>query len=97
MDLRPTTIIRRNEKAVFRRLTDGSGVILHLDSTAYHGLSPVGSVIWNLLDRPRSLAELTDGVRGSYDDAPTTVDHDVAEFLVDLEQRDLVSFEDRAP
>jgi hypothetical protein len=96
MELDPTTTIRRNERAVFRKLTDGSAVILHLDSTAYHGLSHVGSVIWGLLEQPRRLADLTDEVRQAFDDVPATLDEDVAEFLTALQERDLVVF-DAAP
>jgi hypothetical protein len=97
MELGPSTTIRRNDRAVFRKLTDGSAVILHLDSTAYHGLSHVGSVIWSLLERPRRLAELTEGVRQVFDDAPDTLDEDVVEFLTALEARDLVAFEEGQP
>jgi len=97
MELGPTTTIRRNDRAVFRKLTDGSAVILHLDSTAYHGLSHVGSVIWGLLERPRPLAELTEEVKQSFDDAPDNLDEDVAEFLTALEARDLVTFEEGQP
>jgi hypothetical protein len=97
MELGPTTTIRRNDRAVFRKLTDGSAVILHLDSTAYHGLSHVGSVIWGLLERPRRLADLTEEVRQAFDDAPATLEDDVAEFLTALEERDLVAFDATPP
>ena len=97
MELGPNTTISRNDRAVFRKLTDGSAVILHLDSTAYHGLSHVGSVIWGLLERPRRFAELTDEVRQAFDDAPTDLDDDVAEFLTALEARDLVAFDQGRP
>jgi hypothetical protein len=97
MELEPTTTIRRNDRAVFRKLTDGSAVILHLDSTAYHGLSHVGSVIWGLLERPRRLAELTEEVKQAFDDAPDNLDEDVAEFLTALEARDLVTFDAGQP
>jgi hypothetical protein len=93
MELGPNTTIRRNDRAVFRKLTDGSAVILHLDSTAYHGLSQVGSVIWGLLERPRPFGDLTEEVRQAFDDAPDHLDEDVAEFLVALEERDLVAFD----
>jgi hypothetical protein len=97
MELEPTTTIRRNERAVFRKLTDGSAVILHLDSTAYHGLSHVGSVIWGLLEQPRRLDDLTEEVRRAFDDAPATLDEDVAEFLRALQERDLVAFDGAPP
>ncbi len=85
------TVVRRSERATFRKLEDGSGVILHLDTTQYHGVNEVGAAIWELTEAPHSFAELVEGVRGQLEDPPAALESDVEEFLQALQERDLVS------
>jgi hypothetical protein len=94
MELPPDTRITRNDRAVFRKLTDGTSVALHLDSTAYHGLNTIGTLIWTLLERERSYADLLDALRQELDDAPSELGGDVSEYLRELQTRDLVAFHD---
>jgi hypothetical protein len=89
--IEPGTMVRRSDRATFRQLEDGSGVILHLDTTQYHGVNQVGSAIWELTDRPRTFAELVEGLREQLDDPPSNLEGDVEEFLRALEQRNLIS------
>jgi hypothetical protein len=93
--IEPDTVVRRNERATFRKLEDGSGVILHLDSTQYHGVNEVGATIWELTERPRSFADLIEGLRAELDDPPAALEADVEGFLRSLEERDLVSLGSR--
>jgi len=90
--LQPGTIIRRSERAVFRRLTDGGGVVLHLDSAAYHGVNPVGTLIWELTEQTITFEDLVGQLRERLDDPPDDLEGDVADFLGKLGERDLVSF-----
>ncbi len=80
---------------VFRSLEDGTGVLLHLDSTAYHGVNRVGALIWSLLETSPTFETLVERVRGRLADPPTNVDEDVAEFISDMGSRDLVRFGDQ--
>jgi hypothetical protein len=94
MELPPDTRISRNDRAVFRKLTDGTSVALHLDSTAYHGLNTIGTLIWTLLERERSYADLLGALRRELDDAPSELGDDVSDYLRELRARDLVAFQD---
>lgn len=86
------TVVRRNERAVFRELAaDEGGVLLHLDSGAYHGLNVVGSLIWSEIGEGLTFAELVDKVRSRLADPPADLDSDVAAFVGDLVQRDLLT------
>jgi hypothetical protein len=91
--MRADTTIRRNSQAVFRELADGSGVLLHLESTAYHGLNPVGVVIWQLLEHGVTFERLIHGLRGQFESPPPDLEKDVDGFLSQLAQRDLIRFE----
>jgi hypothetical protein len=86
--------IRRSERAVFRELADGTGVLLHLDTTAYHGVNRIGVLIWSLIDEGTTLSRLTDDVRSRVMDPPPEIADDVEEFVRDLSSRDLILVED---
>lgn len=86
-----STRIRRAPNVVFQSLAgEEGGVLLHLDTGVYHGLNPMGSRIWELLDSPRTEAELTELVAEDFD-APTEVlSSDIRDFVEGLGERKLV-------
>jgi hypothetical protein len=84
-------MIRPNPRSTFRELAEGSGgVLLHLDTAAYHGLNEIGVAIWSLIQPGITFGALVDALRLQITDAPAALDDDVATFLDDLRQRDLV-------
>jgi Coenzyme PQQ synthesis protein D (PqqD) len=84
-------MIRPNPRSTFRELAEGSGgVLLHLDTAAYHGLNEIGVAIWSLIQPGITFGALVDALRSKITDAPAALDDDVATFLDDLRQRDLV-------
>lgn len=66
-------------------------MLLHLDSGQYHGLNPVGLVIWELLEEPSTAAELIARLRERVEDPPPSLENDVLGFLTSLHERDLVT------
>ncbi len=84
--------IRRNPQVVYRELAgEGGGVLLHLDSGAYHGLNETGSLIWDLIDGTRGFHALVAELREQLDDAPDDLDGEIERFLADLRERDLIA------
>ena len=89
-----TTKIHRNPRAVFRRLAEGSGgVLLHLDSTQYHGVNEVGAAIWELTEQDITFGDLVASLRERLDDPPADLEGDVEEFLGELGERGLVDLQ----
>jgi len=87
----PTTRISRNPDVVYRSLEEEQGgVLLHLQSGAYHGLNHFGSLIWGLIENETRFGDLVDGVRAETEDAPASLDEDLSGFVEDLNARDLV-------
>jgi hypothetical protein len=85
------TMVARNPDVVARPLTDTEGgVLLHLETGAYHGLNTVGFLIWEELETERTVADLVAAVRAKVPDAPAQVADDVISFLEGALQRDLV-------
>ena len=91
MTIRATTSIRRSPRASFRRLENGSAVVLPLDTAQYHGLNEVGAAIWDLADG-RTFEEIVRGLHEQLEDAPANLEDDVTEFLEALHERELVEY-----
>ena len=86
----PSTTVRRSGRATFRKLDSGASVVLHLDTTQYHGLNEVGTAIWDLTDPPRPYSELMSALGEQLDDPPTDLEADLEAFVLALVERDLL-------
>lgn len=83
---------RRNPDVVARNLSEGEGgVLLHLQTGAYHGMNPVALLIWEHLDGERTVSEVTEAVREGVDMPPEDLAGDVATFLESALERDLIA------
>jgi hypothetical protein len=85
-----TTVLRRNPRVEYRSMEEGGGVLLHLDSAAYHGLNEVGGLIWGLLEEPKSFDKLIPELRGQLQDVPARFEEEIRQFLGELAERDLI-------
>lgn len=84
--------VSRNERAVYRELASGGGVLLHLDSAAYHSVNAIGALIWSLLDGD-TVADVAQRLAKELRDPPPSLVDDVQEFVDALVARDLVTVE----
>lgn len=85
------TAIRKNPQVVYRALAGEGGVLLHLESGAYHGLNEVGTLIWGLLDEDKTFDQLVAELRDHLLDPPDDLPGEVERFLADLRERDLLA------
>jgi hypothetical protein len=86
-----TTILRRNPRVEYRSMGEGEGgVLLHLDTAAYHGLNEVGGEIWRLLEEPKPFDVLLRELRGELQDVPSRFEDEIRQFLSELAERDLI-------
>lgn len=83
--------VRRSDRATFQKMEGGEGgVVLHLDSGAYHHVNEVGALIWELLEGGATRNSLVAQVRSRVEDPPDDLEPDVHAFLTALEERELV-------
>ncbi len=69
---------------------EGEAVILSLADGVYYGLDPVGARVWQMMEEPRTVAELRDAVVAEWEvDAPTA-ERDLLDLLAELAARGLV-------
>lgn len=84
-------IVSRNPRVVAREMPPPDGaVLLHLETGAYHGLNPVGFLVWSALEQDRPVAEVVEAVRAGVNGAPATLEDDVLSFLEGARDRDLI-------
>src|SRR5690349_6593165 len=68
----------------------GEAVILDLKGGMYYGLNAVGSLIWKLIQEPRSVGELRDAVMDEYAVESGQCEHDLTTLLRELVSAGLV-------
>ena len=60
---------------------DGELVMMDVETGKYFGLNGVGSVIWNLIDKPHSVSEICSQLEKEYDVEASTCEQEVLAFL----------------
>ncbi len=68
----------------------GEAVILSLANGTYYGTDVVGARVWQLLQRPHTVAELRDAITAEFDVTPERCEGDLQEFLADLREHGLL-------
>lgn len=69
-------------------------VILHLKDGTYYGLNAVGATVWNLIQQPRTVAELRESVLREYKVERAQCEQDLARLLRELAEAGSVSLRD---
>lgn len=94
-------IVEIAANAVLSRTTDqiscdlsGEAVILNLASGIYYGLNEVGAEIWDLLQQPRSFAELHHLLMAAYTVPSEILHQDLIRILQELQQARLIEIRD---
>ena len=68
----------------------GEVAILNLENGVYYGLNPVGARVWNLIQEPRTLADLRDALLGEYDVDAARLESDLRGLLAQLAEQRLI-------
>jgi hypothetical protein len=80
-----------NEARVAWRVVEGEGVLLHAETSGYFGLNRTGTLLWQQLTaRPSSVDELGAWVGEHIPGAPADPAVEVAAFIAQLLQHDLI-------
>jgi len=89
MYLSEGTIIVASQEQVSCNL-GAEAAILNLKNGVYYGLDPVGARVWNLLQQPRTVAELRDILAAEYDAEAARLESDIRDLLSRLAENQLV-------
>ncbi len=68
----------------------GEAVILHLEQGIYYGLNPVGAFVWNLLQVPRSIDDITSSLLREFEVDSAQCEADLTTLLQALSDNQLI-------
>ena len=77
----PGVRLVRNDALFHAQIGADTTVMLDTEAGQYFGLNAVGTYIWEMLERPRSVPELCAAVCAEFDVDAATCDADVPAFL----------------
>ena len=83
------TAVRASDDVVVREL-DGEAVLLNLASGMYFGLDSVGTRMWQLIERHRSLSAIVAAMCDEFDAPAATIEQDVLRLITELVEKGLV-------
>jgi len=91
----PTEQLFTRSRSVVSRVVAGETLIVPVrgrvgDLASIYSFNGTGSLIWQLLDAPRSLSELIAAVEREYEISPERAQKDVTQFLHDMRSVSLV-------
>ena len=84
------TIIRRCDE-VFSTSFDDTVIMMSVTKGRYYGLNPVGSRIWEMLERETTESVLIEKLLTEYDVVPEVCAEGVGRFLTGLRERGLLT------
>jgi Coenzyme PQQ synthesis protein D (PqqD) len=71
----------------------GEAIVLNMKSGTYFGMDQVGALIWNLLDKPRTVGEIREAIVREYEVDSDTCERDLTSFLDSLESAGLIEID----
>ncbi len=80
---------RRNDQIIDGEL-DNNQVMMHIEKGKYYGLNPVGKKIWDILESPKSLSEITAILLSEFDVTEVQCIQEAQIFLDKAVQCDII-------
>jgi hypothetical protein len=71
-------------------------IVLDLKAGLYFSLNNVGAFVWQMIQAPKSVAEIRAAIVATYDVEPDICERDLVALLRDLAARDLIEIRDAA-
>ena len=72
----------------------GESVILALKAGVYYGMNPLGTFIWDLIQKPIRISQVRDRILQEYQVAPDQCERDLISLMKDLLDNDLIECTD---
>ena len=88
--------LRPNEAEVAAKVLDGEAIIINLSNGIYYSMDKVGGLIWEMIERGRSLQEIVESIASRYDVSPGKAQADVERLAGELIQENLVVVSNQA-
>lgn len=92
MDISPESMVSQTDDIVASDIDDEK-VMMSVERGQYYGLDPIGSRVWELIEKPIRVSDLIDALLLKYDVDRDTCERDVLEFLGELREDGLLRVE----
>jgi hypothetical protein len=79
-----------NQSAVIYEIFDSEVVIINLSNGSYYSLDKSGAEIWRFLKRPKTQADIVQGLSNRYLGDRAQIELGVGQFLDELQQNSLI-------
>jgi hypothetical protein len=93
--LSPSSVVVASSEQVSCPLGEESA-ILNLKNSVYYGLNEVGARVWNLVQQPRSIAEVRDAIAEEYEVEPGRCEREIIDIVQKLKDEGLVELKGTA-
>ena len=93
VSISPSSVAKRSEQQTSADMP-GEAVILNPVTGTYFGLDEVGARVWELIETPRTVAELCAAIGDEYEVEAKQCEHDLHRLLHELCEAGLVEIED---
>jgi hypothetical protein len=93
--LSPSSVVVASSEQVSCPLGEESA-ILNLKNSVYYGLNEVGARVWNLVQQPRSIAEVRDAIADEYEVEPGRCEREIIDIVQKLKDEGLVELKGAA-
>lgn len=90
------TLIIRSQALVSSEL-EGEIILLNIESGLYYSLDGVGAYIWQLLQSPRTVAEIEQAILSRYNVEPDRCRRDMLALFQELEGEGLIERQEEKP
>lgn len=87
-------VVVEARKEILEAEVDDEAVMLDGNSGTYYGLNAVGRRIWELIQEPRSVTEISRIITSEYDVDEETFEKDLRSYLEDLAEEELIETHD---
>jgi hypothetical protein len=86
-----------NDAEVAAKVLDGEAIIIRLSDGLYFSMSGAGGLVWELIERRRTIGEIVAAVAARYDATDGEVRGDLARLTAELLRERLVVTTDQSP
>lgn len=90
LPLLPSTQITRSDQLLATEV-DGETVLMHVDQGRYYSLARTAHVIWELLEQPKTLAELCRALQTRFAGPAQAIESDTCRFVEQMAAERLVT------
>jgi hypothetical protein len=89
------SVVSASKDQIFSELVD-EAVILDLRTGVYYGIDSVGARIWQLLQQPKAVGEISTLLQAEYQVAAARCEDDLLIFLSNLQAKGLIEIQNES-